>query len=165
MVALKRFLTVGSLAVLCVTVSPTLASGTPAPSSSEKGMVGLRSAAVAWAHAVFTGTVTDIKRLEGSQCRGGPRYSPTVLNEYLEGMRSELQHTLRTPLRRIRITGVRTRNVTASAGDAEVLYALPAEVVGNDNWVSYSYQQGTWKVSSCHYPIGGESVSSSASAP
>ncbi len=80
-------------------------------------------------------------------------------------MRSELQHTLRTPLRRIRITGVRTRNVTASAGDAEVLYALPAAVVGNDNWVSYSYQQGTWKVSSCHYPIGGESVSSSASAP
>lgn len=165
MVALKRLLTVGFLAVMCVTVSPALASGSPPPSSPEKGMVGLRAAAVAWAHAVFTGTVADIKGLEGSQCRGGPRYSPTVLNEYLEGMRSELQHTLRTPLRLIRITGVRTRNVTATEGDAEVLYALPAAVVGNDNWVSYRYQQGKWKVSSCHYPIGGESVSSSASAP
>lgn len=77
-------------------------------------------------------------------------------------MRLELQHTLGTPLRVIRITGVRTRNMTATTGDAEVLYALPAAVAGNDNWVSYGYQHGKWKVTDCHYPIGGESVSASA---
>ena len=54
--------------------------------------------------------------------------------------------------------------MTATTGDAEVLYALPAAVVGNDNWVSYGYQHGKWKVTDCHYPIGGESVSASASA-
>ena len=52
--------------------------------------------------------------------------------------------------------------MTATTGDAEVLYALPAAVAGNDNWVSYGYQHGKWKVTDCHYPIGGESVSASA---
>jgi hypothetical protein len=163
-VRFKRSLTVGCLALLGITVSPALASAGPPGSPTDKGIGGLRAAAVAWAHAVFTGTVADIRSMEGSQCRSGPHYSPTVLNEYLKGMRSGLQHTLGTSLRLVRITGVRTRNVTATTGDAEVLYALPAEVVGNDNWVSYGYQRGKWKVTSCHYPIGGESVSSSASA-
>jgi hypothetical protein len=162
-VTCKRSLTVASLALLGVMVSRALASGSPPDSPTDKGVVGLRGAAVAWAHAVFTGTVADIKGLEGSQCRSGPRYSPTILNDYLKGMRLELQHALGTPLRSIRITGVRTRNVTATTGDAEVLYALRPAVVGNDNWVSYGYQHGKWKVTSCRYPIGGESVSSSAS--
>jgi hypothetical protein len=164
-VALKRTISVASLAVLCVTISSAMASGSPPGSPSEKGIVGLRAAAVAWAHAVFTGTVADIKGMEGSQCRSGPHYSPTVLNEYLRGMRSGLQRTLGTPLGLIRIIGVQTRNVTATTGDADVLYALPAAVVGNDNWVTYGYQHGKWRVTSCHYPIGGESVSSSASTP
>jgi hypothetical protein len=164
-VALKRSISVASFALLCVTMSPVMASGSPPGSSTEKGIVGLRAAAVAWARAVFTGTVADIKGMEGSQCRSGPHYSPTVLNEYLRGMRSGLQHSLGTPLGSIRITGVRTRNVTATTGDAAVLYALPAAVVGNDNWVTYGYQHGKWRVTSCHYPIGGESVSPSARTP
>jgi hypothetical protein len=163
-VTFKRSLTIASLAILGVIVSPALAYGSPPGSPTDKGVVGMRAAALAWAHAVFTGTVSDIKGMEGSQCRSGPRYSPTILNDYLRGMRLGLQHTLGTPLRSIRITGVRTRNVTATTGDAEVLYALRPSVVGNDNWVSYGYQHGKWKVTSCHYPIGGESVSSSASA-
>ena len=163
-VTFTRSLTVASLVLLGVIVSPVLAYGSPPGSPTEKGVVGLKAGALAWAHAVFTGTVADIKGMEGSQCRSGPRYSQTILNDYLKGMRAELQHTLGTPLRSIRIIGVRTRNVTATTGDAEVLYALRPAVVGNDNWVSYGYQQGKWKVTSCHYPIGGESVSSSTSA-
>jgi hypothetical protein len=163
-VTFKRSLTVASLALLGVISSPALASGSPPGSPTDKGIVGLRAAAVAWAYAVFTGTVADIRGMEGSQCRSGPRYSPTILNGYLKGMRLGLQHTLDTPLSSIRITGVRTRHVTAITGDAEVLYALRPAVVGNDNRVSYGYQHGKWKVTSCHYPIGGESVSSSASA-
>ena len=164
MAAFKRSLSFAVLALLGIIACPSLAYGSPPDSPTDKGIEGLRAAAVAWAHAVFTGTVADIKGMEGSQCRSGPRYSRTVLNAYLKGMRSALQHNLGTPLRSIRITGVRTRNVTATTGDAEVLYALPAAVVGNDNWVSYGYQHGKWQVTSCHYPIGGESVSSSASA-
>jgi hypothetical protein len=163
-VRFKRSLSVASLALLGGTVSPALAYGSPPGSPTDKGVVGLRAAALAWAHAVFTGTVADIKGMEGSQCRSGPRYSPTILNEYLKGMRLELQHTLGMPLRSIRITGVRTRNMTATTGDAEVLYALRPAAVGNDNWVSYGYQHGKWKVTGCQYPIGDESVSSSSSA-
>lgn len=60
-------------------------------------------------------------------------------------------------LRSVRITGIRVRNVTAATGDAEVQYALPESVVGNDNWVSYGYQAGQWKVTSCRAPFGGSS--------
>ncbi len=165
MIVLRRSLVMGMFAVVSITASPAAASGSPSGAPTDRGVVGLRAAAVAWTHAVFTGTVADIRGLEGIECRSGPRYSTTVLNDYLMGMRAELQHTLGSPLRRIRITGVRTRNVTAATGDAEVHYALPAAVVGNDNWVSYGYQGGRWKVTNCHYPIGGESVSSSSSAP
>ena len=84
------------------------------------------------------------------------------MESYLSAMRTAVEHYLGTPLRSVRITGVRVRNVTAESGDAEVQYALPASVVGNDNWVSYGYQEGTWKVTSCHAPIGGASRSASA---
>jgi hypothetical protein len=75
--------------------------------------------------------------------------------------RAEMEHYLAVPLASIRITGVQVRDVTATTGDAEVQYALPASVVGNDNWVSYGYQYGQWKETDCHAPIGGESTSPS----
>ena len=55
------------------------------------------------------------------------------------------------------------RNATATYGEAEVDYELPASVVGNDNWVTYQYQDGQWNETNCHAPIGGESESVSAS--
>ena len=65
--------------------------------------------------------------------------------------------------------------MTATTGDAEVLYALRPAAVGNDNWVSYGYQHGKWKVTGCQYPIGddpcrhrpvpGSSISSAQSRP
>jgi hypothetical protein len=163
-VAFKRSVAVAFLALLGIIMNTGLASGRPPASPVDKGIAGLQAAALAWVHAVFTGTAADIEGMEGSQCRSGPHYGPTVLSAYLKGMRSALQHTLGTPLGSIRITGVRTRQVTATTGQAEVLYALPTAVVGNDNWVSYGYQRGMWRVTSCHYPIGVKSVSASASA-
>jgi hypothetical protein len=68
------------------------------------------------------------------------------------------------PLDRIKIIGVAVRNVTRSSGDALVEYDLPANVEGNDNWVSYAIHDGRWKVSDCHAPIGGSSSSASSSA-
>jgi hypothetical protein len=86
-----------------------------------------------------------------------------VAATYLKAERKEMEHDLGVPLASIKIDGVQVRDITATSGDAEVHYALPASVVGNDNWVSYGYQDGKWKVTDCHAPIGGESSSASAS--
>jgi hypothetical protein len=102
--------------------------------------------------------------MEGASCLSGtPTYSRPFLEAYLKRMRAEMAHYVGVPLGSIRITGVRVRNVTATRGEAEVEYALPASVVGNDNWVTYQYQNGQWKETNCHAPIGGESQSSKAS--
>jgi hypothetical protein len=107
--------------------------------------------------------VGDIRSLEGAPCLSTPTVAPALLEAYLEAMRAEMEHQLGVPLVSIRIDGVEVRNVTATTGEAEVEYALPASVVGNDNWVSYGYQHGRWKVTNCDAPIGGESTSSAAS--
>jgi hypothetical protein len=121
------------------------------------GAAGLRTAATAWSHAFLTGTLADIHSMQGASCRTGNHVSPTVVQAYLKATRLEMEHYVGVPLSSIRITGVQVRNVTATSGDAEVQYALPASVVGNDNWVSYAYQDGQWKVTDCDAPIGGES--------
>jgi hypothetical protein len=90
--------------------------------------------------------------------------NPKLKKEYLRAMRAELQKYLGHRLSSIRITGIRTRDVAVSTGEAEVEYALPASVVGNDDWVTYGYEGGRWRVTNCHAPIGGESSSSSSSA-
>jgi hypothetical protein len=102
--------------------------------------------------------------MEGASCLSGtPTFNPTLLEAYLKGLRAEMEHHIGVPLGSIRITGVRVRNVTAITGDAEVEYALPPSVVGNDNWVTYQYQGRQWKETNCHAPIGGESQSTAAS--
>ena len=87
-----------------------------------------------------------------------------MMEGYLRAMRVEMERYTRVPLASIRAIGVQVRNVTATTGDAEVQYNLPASRAGNDNWVTYGYQDGQWKVTNCHAPIGGESSSSSQSA-
>jgi len=108
--------------------------------------------------------VADIRNMEGASCLSGtPTFSPTLLEAYLKTTRAEMEHHLGVPLGSIRITGVQVRNVTAISGEAEVEYALPSSVVGNDNWVTYQYHGGQWKETNCHAPIGGESQTSPAS--
>lgn len=164
MAAIRRSITVGCLATLCTTWAGAPVSASSAAQPTSAGIAGLRAAAIAWSTAFLTGSAADIRKMEGMQCRSGPTLSAAVVNAYLQGMRLELQHYLGTPLRSIRIIGVRTRDVTSTTGDAEVKYDLPARVVGNDDWVSYAYQQRRWKVTNCHAPIGGESSSASASS-
>lgn len=102
--------------------------------------------------------------MEGASClSGSPSVNPAVAEVYLRGERAVMERHVGVPLDSIRITGVRVRNVTATSGEAEVEYALPASVVGNDNWVTYQYRHGQWKETSCRAPIGGESQSSAAS--
>jgi hypothetical protein len=133
-------------------------------SPAEPGTAGLRAAATAWSDAFLTGTVADIRKMQGASCLTTTHVTPHVLAGYLTALRTEMKHQLGVPLDSIRITGIQVRDVTATTGDAEVQYALPASVVGNDNWVSYGYQDGQWKVTNCNAPIGGESSSASASS-
>ena len=78
-------------------------------------------------------------------------------------MRLEMARFTGEPLSTIRVAGVQTRNVTATRGEAVVQYDLPVAKTGNDNWVTYDYEDGQWKVANCHAPIGGEQSSSVAS--
>jgi hypothetical protein len=156
---------VGSLTVLCAACSTEASSHTSGSLPTEKGTLGLREAARAWSQAFLTGTVSNIHSMEGASCLSTPTVAPTVVEAYLKAERTEMVHDLGVPLASIKIRGVQIRDVTATTGEAEVQYALPASVVGNDNWVSYGYQDGQWKVTNCHAPIGGESSSASASTP
>jgi len=150
--------------VTCAACSIGSTSSSTPTSPTDPTTAGLRAAATAWAHAFLTGTVADIRSMEGTSCLSGtPTLNPTLLEAYLGGLRAEMEHHLGVPLGTIRITGVRLRNVTAISGEAEVEYDLPASSVGNDNWVTYQYQGGHWKETNCHAPIGGESQSVAAS--
>ena len=152
------------LLVLCAACGPAATSSSAPASSRDRSVPGLRAAARAWSEAFLTGTVADIRNMEGASCLSGtPTYSRAFLEAYPKRMRAEMAHYLGVPLGSIRITGVRVRNATATRGEAEVEYALPASVVGNDNWVTYRFQEGQWKETNCHAPIGGESQSSKAS--
>ena len=112
---------------------------------------------MAWSDAFLTGTAMDIRNLEGAQCLPPASASSERVESLLTGMRTAMERRIGTSLRSVRITRVRVRNVTATTGDAEVQYALPASVFGNDDWVSYGYQAGQWKVTSCRAPFGGSS--------
>jgi hypothetical protein len=125
----------------------------------------VRAAARAWAKAFLTGSVGDIRRMQGPECTPStaPKYPAGFLEKYLRAERVALARHLGRPLNRVRIRSVRVRNVTTTSGEAEVVYDLPEDKVGNDNWVTYRLHDGRLRVADCNAPIGGES--SAASAP
>lgn len=122
----------------------------------------IQAAAISWSSAFLTGTVADVRRMEGSECTYHSNLSLTFLSGYLDAMRQSLGKQLGMPADRVRITGVQTQDVTATQGEAEVQYDLPISKVGNDNWVTYQIQNGQWKEINCQAPIGGESTSTHA---
>jgi hypothetical protein len=166
---LRRFIAT-SIVVLAATfatvVEPALArAAEPTTSVSPERVV--RRAAIAWAKAFFTGTPRQIARMQGSECRprSAERLDRATVASYLRGLRAVMRRRLGRPLDAIGVRAARVRNVTATTGEAEVQYDLPRSVVGNDNWVEFRLENGRWKVSNCHAPIGGESSSSTASSP
>jgi len=125
----------------------------------------LKATAIAWAHAFLVGSLDDIKALRGPECadHSGTTLPIRTVSQYLRGERTVMAKYLGRPLDKIKINGVALRDVTSSSGDALVEYDLPANVVGNDNWVSYTIHDGRWKVSDCRVPIGGSSSSKGGS--
>lgn len=122
----------------------------------------LQATATAWAKAFLVGSVDDMKALEGPECASQDEttVAPRIVAAYLKGMRAGLRAHIGRDLDEIRIVRVETRNVTSTTGDALVIYDLPRDKVGNDNWVSYAVHGGRWKVADCHAPIAGSSSSS-----
>jgi hypothetical protein len=155
----------GTGGALCATCATGSSSPTSFRLPTETGTPGLRDAARAWSEAFLTGTVANIRSMEGASCLTTPTIAPAVMEAFLKADRAEMERYVGVPLASIRIKGVQVRDVTATTGDAEVQYDLPSSVVGNDNWVSYGYQDGQWKETNCQAPIGGESSSPSEATP
>jgi hypothetical protein len=129
----RRLMAVGGLTVLCAACSTGVVPHASHDSPTDKGTPGLRDAARGWSKAFLTGTVADIRGSEGASCLSTPTVTPSVAEAYLRSQRAAMEHELGVPLASIRTDGVQVRDVTATSGDAEVHYALPASIVGNDN--------------------------------
>jgi hypothetical protein len=159
---------IGALASGCSGPGSAASStGTAALPPAGNSSGSLQATAVAWAHAFLVGSLDDIKALQGPECadQSGTTLPTRAVNEYLLAERALMAKHLGRPLDKIKIKSVAIRNVTSTSGDALVEFDLPANVVGNDNWVSYAIHDGRWKVSDCHAPIGGSSSSASGSSP
>jgi hypothetical protein len=143
--------------------SPTTRTTTP-PRTSGNATDDVRAAAVAWAHAFLTGTLQDIRNLQGPECRspGTPKLGTQDLEGYLRALRLEMAHSFGRKLDQIAIRDVLERNVTSTSGEAEVQYELPESVAGNDNWVTFRVHDGQWKVANCNAPIGGRTTSATS---
>lgn len=142
---------------------------TTSASSPRGASESLRAAAIAWSKAFLTGPLDEIAKAQGPECGAFPDTSSSVNDQvsamYLLHIRDVLRHQTGVALNSIRIRGVLVRKVTATSGEAEVQYDLPASATGNDNWVGYELRNGQWKVADCHAPIGGSSSSSSSATP
>jgi hypothetical protein len=142
------------------TAVPTSTVALPPAGNSTASLV---ATARAWANAFLVGSLGDIKALQGPECadRSGTTFATRTVTLYLQSERAVMQKYFGRSLDKIKIGRIVVRNVTSTSGEALVEYDLPAAVVGNDNWVSYTIHDGRWKVSDCHAPIGGSSSSNS----
>jgi hypothetical protein len=140
---------------------------TTGPPTTARATAALRIAAASWAKAFLTGTADDIRRLQGPECRSTSASSSlprATVALYLRGLRASMRRQLGKPLGQIHVRGVELRNVTGDHGEAQVVYDLPQQKVGNDNWVEFAPHGGHWRVSNCKAPILGNSTSATESA-
>jgi hypothetical protein len=149
-----------------VRLPPAQSNGTTTPSPNPRAAkTALKATAAANAKAWLTGTPEDIKRLQGPECvstESSPHW-PRDLPAF-STFRTVLNQVGRSP-GTIKIVGVRVRNVTATSGEAEVEYNLPAAVVGNSNWVTFKRLDGRWKVADCRLPFNGDVQNSLSLTP
>ncbi len=125
--------------------------------ATTTGTRALEATAIANAKAWLTGTADDIKRYQGPECASTKPadLSPAEEAAALKKLRAPWAARMGQPLKTIKIQGAHVRNVTATSGEAEVEYDLPAAAVGNDNWVAFKRHDGRWKVADCRLPFSG----------
>jgi hypothetical protein len=144
-----------------------LTTSTTRPPATPKSTSELRAAAIAWARVFLTGTLHELRSMQGPECRPATTRSTlplSVQDAYFRALRLSMRHYAGRALSKIRILDVEMRNVTATRGEAQVVYDLPISKVGNDNWVEFTVHRGRWLVSDCKAPIGGNSSASTDSS-
>jgi hypothetical protein len=131
-------------------------SGVKLPPAGNS-IASLKATARSYAHAFLVGSLDDMQALQGPECavHSGTTIPIRTRSQYLRAERAVMRKYLGRPPDKIKISRVAVRNVTSTSGEALVNYDLPAAVVGNYNWVTYTVHNGRWKVSDCHGPIGG----------
>ena len=122
----------------------------------------LKTVAREWTEAFITGSVREIRSLQGPECASPKTVKPSVQRAYIVTMRRAMSRVLGVELHEIEIVDIELRNVTPTSGEAQVIYNLPLAKAGNDNWVEYRRHGDGWKVANCHAPIGGQSVSATS---
>ena len=172
------------IALLAVVVPLAACSSSSAHSTGNVGTprdpsaAGLRAAATAYAYAYLRGTPSDLLAvIDPAACATSPSQKAklkalpraALLGELAKGLnqfRSAFERLAAMKSDRVTVKHVIVRNVARGHGEAEALYGLPSRIQGNDNWNTYAYRGGSWRIAGCDstYPIGGNSGSVSASA-
>jgi hypothetical protein len=118
-------------------------------SSSTGDGSSIESAARSYTEAVLRGTAQDANASISTTCPHRATDAALVAVRNLFGTRTGIA------LDTLHIISVETRNVTADSGEAWVHVNLPHDIEGNDNWLTYSIEDGRWKLTDCgHLPFG-----------
>jgi hypothetical protein len=97
----------------------------------------VKHAALTYASATLSGPFESLESVLSPECRS----SDHVSSETLSLARSLRGSLMGVPLGRIRATGVKVRDLTATSAQAEVEYNTAK--AGNSNWVTYVIDKGT----------------------
>ena len=118
----------------------------------------VKHAALTYASATLSGPFKSLESVLSPECRT----SDHVTSEALPLARSLWGSLMGVPLARIRATGVKVRELTATSAQAEVEYNTAK--AGNSNWVTYVLDKGHWLVGGqCATPMGNFESSTSMS--
>ena len=131
--------------IAAVTIAATQLSSNRAnhPNSpSGPATTTIDAAARAYADALLRGSAAEINAVISASC------SP-MTGAALASIRSTVETRNHIALSAVHIVSVEPRSVVGSRGQATVHTDLPAQVEGNDNWLTYAVEDGRFRVTDC----------------
>ena len=147
--------------IAAVTIAATQLSSNRAnhPNSpSGPATTNIDAAARAYADAFLRGSAAEINAVISASC------SP-MTDAALASIRSTVETRNHIALSAVHIVSVEPRSVVGSRGQATVHTDLPAQVEGNDNWLTYAVEDGRFKVTDCgRLPLGNAGSSAPSTA-
>jgi hypothetical protein len=119
----------------------------------------MEQAARAYVDAFLHGTTAQVASFYSSSC------TDPLTDSQLGEVRSEIETAADRPLASITTDKILTRKFDGSRGEVSIEFNVPASVQGNDNWLVYQLENGSWRVADCNrLPFGGNSTQSSSSS-
>ena len=148
-----------SAATTSASDTATAIDGTTSVTAATQPFDRLRDTARAYADAVLHGTPAQVTAFYSSSCT-----DPLTATQ-LDELRSEMETAADMSLASIAATGAEVRNFVGSEGEVNVSFNVPPSVQGNDNWILYRLENGSWHVANCNQlPFGGNSTQSISSS-